>query len=94
MFLDNLSLGNQVGPQCEKGAQPLQNLTLSVSPSTAPAGFSAMSKSSINYAALTAPGSAGASSLTTSPITHGPITHGPITHGPITHGPITEAVRV
>ncbi|HEV8420765.1 MAG TPA: choice-of-anchor L domain-containing protein, partial [Actinomycetota bacterium] len=90
VFVDNLSLGTQSGSQCEKGAQPLSNLSLSVSPATAPAGFSAMPKSTINYAALTAPGSAGASSLTTSPITHGPITHGPITHGPITHGPITH----
>ncbi|HEY3211485.1 MAG TPA: choice-of-anchor L domain-containing protein, partial [Actinomycetota bacterium] len=90
IFLDNLSLGTQVGPECQPGAQPLSNLSLSVSPGTAPAGFSAMPKSTINYATLTVPGSAGASSLTTSPITHGPITHGPITHGPITHGPITH----
>jgi hypothetical protein len=92
-FLDNLSLGTQSGSACQKGAQPLSNLSLTVNgddSATVPAGFGTMPKGSINYAALSAPGSAGATSLTTSPITHGPITHGPITHGPITHGPITH----
>src|SRR6266545_1506080 len=93
VLLDNLSLGTQSGSECQKGAQPLSNLSLEVNGSgsaTVPAGFSTMPKGTINYAALTVPGTDSATALATSPITHGPITHGPITHGPITHGPITH----
>src|SRR6266511_792538 len=93
VLLDNLSLGTQSGSECQKGAQPLSNLSLEVNgigSATVPAGFSTMPKGTINYAALTVPGTDSATALATSPITHGPITHGPITHGPITHGPITH----
>jgi hypothetical protein len=88
VFLDNLSLGTQTGAACEKGAQPLGNLSLSVSPTTAQAGFDAMPKADIDYGALSSPGTAGGESLATAPAKHGPAKHGPAKHGPAKHGPV------
>jgi hypothetical protein len=90
VFVDNLTLGFENEGQCQKGVQPLANLGVTVAPTSAPAGFAEVAKSALDYSALAAPGSAGATALSTAPITHGPITHGPITHGPVGPGPITH----
>ena len=52
-FLDNMTLGTQSVTGCQKGAQPLSNVSLTVngaSSATVPAGFSDMPTSGLNYA--------------------------------------------
>ncbi|HMC37138.1 MAG TPA: choice-of-anchor L domain-containing protein [Actinomycetota bacterium] len=88
VFVDNLLLGTGSGSQCQKGVQPLANVTASANPATIAAGFSSIPMSGLNYGALAAPGGPGGNAFATAPIGHGPIGHGPIGHGPIGHGPI------
>jgi hypothetical protein len=90
VFLDKLELGTQTGEGCREGAQPLANLSLSVSPTTAPAGFDEMPKDAMDYAALSSVQDGAGTTLATSPISRGPISRGPISRGPISRGPISR----
>src|SRR5438874_3559442 len=85
-FLDNMTLGTQSVTGCQKGAQPLSNVSLTVngaSSATVPAGFSDMPTSGFNYATLAGPGTDGSGVLATAPVNHGPVNHGPVNHGPV-----------